>query len=130
MTDLNAEAELQRTSEEFLRSLDEVARLEERKTALDPDDPRRQALAREVEERTLALLARSQQQTDLVEAAAPDVLTPPRRPHLVLADWRAAERRVHEALLAAKRASLESAAFLEEYRRSVELVNADDTHGD
>ncbi len=128
-TETTAEEALQRSSEEFLRALGAIAAMEEEKKALDPDDPRRQELAARIEERTLELFARSQHQTRLVAEAAPDEPAPPRPAQVVLADWRDAERRLHEARLAARRASIDSGAFMEEYQRSMALLGNDGGDG-
>jgi hypothetical protein len=126
-------AELRRSSDTFMQRLDRLHELELRKRELPPDQPEFIRLAREIEDLARALLFSGGQQVELAEevhheAKANDIAidqsirdTPPRRDAVaILADWRAAERR----LAAAAAGSEEEAAaqadvgrLRDEYRR-------------
>src|SRR5262245_17345071 len=103
-------AALRRTSDEFLQRLDRLYELERRKRELPPDQPEFVRLAREIEDLSRGLLYSGSQQVDLAEEVhslakrtdtpveQPIRDTPPRRDAVaVLADWRAAERRLAAA---------------------------------
>jgi hypothetical protein len=100
-------AELRRASDLFMQRLDRLQELETRKRELPPDEPEFVRLAREIEDMARALLWAGGQQTELAEtvhhqAKANDIAvdqpirdTPPRRDAVnILAEWRAAERRL------------------------------------
>lgn len=103
-------ADLRRASDEFMQRLDRLHELEMRKRELSPDLPEFVRLAREIEDLARALLYSGGQQVELAEevhheAKTNDVAidqpirdTPPRRDAVtILADWRAAERRLSAA---------------------------------
>lgn len=100
-------ADLRRTSDLFMQRLDRLQDLETRKRELPPDEPEFVRLAREIEDLARALLYTGSQQVELAEVVhhaakrnhvavdQPIRDTPPRRDAVtVLADWRAAERRL------------------------------------
>jgi hypothetical protein len=105
----SAEAELMRSSAVFLTELERIAEMERRKRALAPGDAERPGLAHEIEDATGELLALSRYQTRLIELEH-DALrgsTPPVQPrpvHVILEDWRAAERDLYDARTAMERA--------------------------
>jgi hypothetical protein len=127
MSEPTLESELQRLSEEFLGALDALRAMEQQKRALEVGDPLRHGLAIDIEELALGLLGRSQYQTLLTAEQMDGTPPEPRHAHVALDDWRAAERRLREANLAARRAALETVRFHEEYHRSVARV---ETNGD
>jgi hypothetical protein len=105
-------ADLRRASDLFVQRLDRLQELETRKRELPPDQPEFIRLAREVEDMARALLFAGGQQVELAEevhreAKTNDVAidqsirdTPPRRDAVsILADWRAAERKLSAAEL-------------------------------
>jgi hypothetical protein len=94
------EVELRIASDNFLTRVERLHALEEQKRELPPAETAE--LAREVELLTREILEWATRQTDLAEAVAADAdahtrsisTTPPRALNVVLADWRAAERRL------------------------------------
>jgi hypothetical protein len=103
-------ADLRKASDEFMQRLDRLYELESRKRELPPDQPEFVRLAREIEDLSRALLFAGGQQVELAEEVHADVKsgetvvdqpirdTPPRRDAvIVLAEWRAAERRLAAA---------------------------------
>jgi hypothetical protein len=105
--DLKVASDLRNASDAFMRQLDRLVELEERKRELPPGDPEFTRLAREVEDLAAAALAASGTQVRLADAVAdiakrgdrdiadhPIVEMPPgpREAALILAEWRAAER--------------------------------------
>lgn len=124
MTDTPIESEMLQASDEFLQAVTALRAMEEEKRTLGPDDPTRLGLAVDIEELALGLLGRSQYQTRLAEEAQRGGGSEPRRAHLVLVDWRDAERRLRDAYIAVRRTGLEVARFQDEYRRSVERARA------
>lgn len=96
------EQELRLASDNFLARVDRLAALEEQKRELPPDETA--ALAHEVETLTREVLEWARRQTELAETVArsldssgqPISTTPPRALPVVLADWRAAERRLQD----------------------------------
>jgi hypothetical protein len=113
------EAEFQRASGEFLRRLDHVRQLEVDKRATSPGDPRRPDLASHIEILVRELLTHSQYQTRLTEAQ--QGMDPVTRPtHVILAEWRAAEREVEQAHTALREATGRSSVQQRQYQRSIE----------
>jgi len=126
-------AELRRASDVFMQRLDRLHELETRKRELAPDTPEFVRLAREIEDLARALLYAGGQQVELAEevhyeAKRSDAVidqsirdTPPRRDAVsVLADWRAAERRLAVAAMGSseERAARDEVARLRgEYRK-------------
>jgi hypothetical protein len=106
-TPLEDAADLRRASDTFMQRLDRLHELETRKRELPPDQPEFVRLAREIEDLARALLYSGTQQVALAEEVhqhakvgsgpidQPIRDTPPRRDAvLILAEWRAAERRL------------------------------------
>lgn len=106
-------ADLRRASDEFIQRLDRLYELEKRKRELPPDQPEFVRLAREIEDMSRALLFAGGQEVELAEEVHADVKhgetvvdqpirdTPPKRDAVVvLAEWRAAERRLAAAAVA------------------------------
>jgi hypothetical protein len=103
-------ADLREASDLFVQRLDRLQDLETRKRELPPDEPEFVRLAREIEDLSRALLWSGSQQVELAEAVhreakANDIAVdqsirdmPPRRDAVsILAEWRAAERRLAAA---------------------------------
>ena len=103
-------AALRQASDVFMQRLDRLHDLETRKRELPPDEPEFVRLAREIEDVARALLYSGGRQVELAvavhhEAKASDVAvdqsirdTPPRQDAVsILAEWRAAERRLAAA---------------------------------
>jgi hypothetical protein len=126
-------ANLRRASDEFMQRLDRLHELESRKRELPPDEAEFVRLAREVEDLARALLFTGGQQVELAEAVHYEAKrndiaidqsirdTPPRRDAvMILAEWRAAERRLAAAGLDSddeSTAQEEVDRLREEYRR-------------
>lgn len=89
---------LRTTSDGFLARVDRLQSLEQQKRELPPAETAE--MAREIEMLTREILEWAQQQTTLAQEVAasegpagpPIAVTPPRDLHLVLEEWRAAER--------------------------------------
>lgn len=103
-------AELRRASDQLMDRLDRLYELESRKRELPPDRSEFIRLAREIEDLSRALLFSSGEQVELAEEIHADVKagnmaadlpireTPPKRDAVaILAEWRAAERRLAAA---------------------------------
>jgi hypothetical protein len=103
-------AELRRASDDFMQRLDRLHELETRKRELPPDQPEFIRIAREIEDLSRALLFSGGQQVELAEEVhyeakhneiavdQPIRDTPPKRDAVsILAEWRAAERRLSAA---------------------------------
>ena len=108
--DFERAANLRNASDQLMDRLDRLYELESRKRELPPDRPEFVRLAREIEDVSRALLFSSGQEVELAEAVHADVKsgdasadvpireTPPKRDAVgVLAEWRAAERRLAAA---------------------------------
>ena len=96
---LLSDEELRVTSDGFLARVERLHGLEEQKREVSPTEAAE--LAKEVEALTREVLEWAERQTTLAEDAAardedgkPIAVTPPRQLHIVLDEWRAAERRV------------------------------------
>lgn len=107
LDDAQRAADLRQASDTLMQRLDRLFELESRKRELPPDRPEFVRLAREIEDLSRALLFSSGEQVELAEAIHADVKsgdadantpirdTPPKRDAvMVLAEWRAAERRL------------------------------------
>lgn len=132
-SDFERASELRRASDQLMQRLDRLYELESRKRELQPDRPEFVRLAREIEDLSRALLFSSGEEVELAEAIHADVKagdvaadlpireTPPKRDAVaVLAEWRAAERRLAAAALDSKEESDardEVEALRAEYRR-------------
>lgn len=130
---LEKAADLRKASDLFMQRLDRLHELESRKRELPPDEPEFVRLAREIEDMARALLFTGGEQVELAEAVhhqakRNDIVvdqairdTPPRRDAVtILADWRAAERRLAAAELGSEEeraARAEAEQLREEYRR-------------
>ena len=126
-------AGLRRASDEFMQRLDRLYELESRKRDLPPDQTEFIRLAREIEDLARGLLYQGGVQVELAEEVHKDIRqgetiidqpirdTPPRRDAVaVLAEWRAAERRLGAAQPGTKeeRATRDEIERLrDEYRR-------------
>jgi hypothetical protein len=140
--ELQHAADLRQASDVFMQRLDRLHELETRKRELPPDEPEFVRLAREVEDLSRALLWSGSQQLELAEAVhheakANDIVvdqairdTPPRRDAVsILADWRAAERRLAAAAPGSddeREARADSQRLRDEYRR-ITAPTPDDT---
>jgi hypothetical protein len=116
-------------SDSLLATLDELYALEEEKRTVEPGTERFVTLAGRVESLAEALLGHSRQQERLARASegedAPETRRideiPPRAIHLVLAEWRAAERRLEAADPESEMADMAAAdirRLRDEYRRA------------
>ena len=126
-------ADLRQASDVFMQRLDRLHDLETRKRELQPDEPEFVRLTREIEDLSRALLWSGGQQVELAEAVhheakANDVAvdqsirdTPPKRDAVaILAEWRAAERRLSAAEAGSSdetEARAETERLRDEYRR-------------
>jgi hypothetical protein len=126
-------AGLRRASDDFMQRLDRLYELESRKRELMPDQAEFIRLAREIEDLARALLFVGGQQVELAEGVHADIKhgntiidqpirdTPARRDAVVvLADWRAAERRLSVAVPGTRdehEAKAEVDHLRDEYRR-------------
>jgi hypothetical protein len=151
MTEFSAEreplehaAELRRASDEFMQRLDRLYELETHKRELRPDSPEFVRLAREIEDLSRALLFAGGQQVEMAEEVHADVKngeiavdqpirdTPRRRDAvIVLAEWRAAERRLAAASAGSeeeREAQADVDRFREEYRRITSPGPAESEH--
>jgi len=105
-------ADLRSASDLLLRQIDRLYELESRKRELKPEDPEFVRLAREVQDVAARALQSSADEEELadqvtrlakdgdpavLEQAIEDVPPGPREAMLILADWRAAERRLASA---------------------------------
>jgi hypothetical protein len=110
-SDAERAAELRGASDQLMERLDRLYELESRKREIPPDGPEFIRLAREVEDLSRALLFTSGEQVELAEQVQAAIKagdsaidlpireTPPKRDAVaVLAEWRAAERRLAAAL--------------------------------
>jgi hypothetical protein len=108
--DVERAANLRAASDSLMQRLDRLYELESRKRELPPERPEFIRLAREIEDLSRALLFSSGEEVELAEQVHADVKagdadanipireTPPRRDAIgVLAEWRAAERRLADA---------------------------------
>jgi hypothetical protein len=136
---LDHAADLRRASDLFVQRLDRLQELETRKRELPPDQPEFIRLAREVEDMARSLLFAGGQQVELAEevhreAKANDLAidqsirdTPPRRDAVaILAEWRAAERRLAAAELGSDdedEARVDVDRLRDEYRRITAPTN-------
>jgi len=110
LDDFQRAANLRQASDTLMQRLDRLYELESRKRELPPERAEFVRLAREIEDLSRALLFSSGEQVELAEAIHADVKsgdvaadvpirdTPPKRDAVaVLAEWRAAERRLTAA---------------------------------
>lgn len=129
-------ARLRSASDDFMQRLDRLFELETRKRELPPERPEFIRLAREIEDMSQALLSTSGRQVDLAEEVHADVRmgdadanvpirdAPPKREAVhVLAEWRAAERRL-AAAGPGSRDEVESRADIERLRAEYRDITA------
>lgn len=133
--EVEIEQDLRFTSDEMLRALERLRELEERKRKLTPGTKSFLKLAEEVEQLAATVFERTREQTleadrsvALRERAGMqprpiDEIPPTRELHIILAEWRDAERRLAEAVPHTTQAS-EAEADVErlrlEYRRAAQ----------
>jgi hypothetical protein len=120
------EQELRRSSRLFLAELDRLHDLESEKSNLGQGDPRRVALAHEVEDAVAELLGLGRYQTRLIELEAQSVAPQEdvlRSPADILDDWRAAERELRDARAAFERATDRADGLRKEHSQSVRRVD-------
>jgi hypothetical protein len=129
---VDASKELRASSDALLDDLARLAGLEQEKRSLTADNPRVVVLAEEIEQLAARVLGQSRRQRSLSETVNDQALTTgglpsieetPREIHLILADWREAERQVREAPPDSRQAQEAEAAIdrlREEYRAAHE----------
>jgi hypothetical protein len=134
---MSIEGDLRQTSDRLLDELMHLAELESAKRDATPGTPEFVELSRRVEALAAEVLGWSQQQTELATATqvlrehgSPDAPTTPiaetppiREPHVVLGEWREAERRLASTAPGsadAERARADAERLRDEYRRSFE----------
>jgi hypothetical protein len=128
--DFERASDLRQASDTLMQRLDRLYELESRKRELSPERPEFIRLAREIEDLARALLFSSGQEVELAEAVHADIKaggatadvsirdTPPKRDAVgVLAEWRAAERRLQAAIA--------GSAEEDEARREVERLRTE-----
>ncbi|HEX5589423.1 MAG TPA: hypothetical protein VFX65_03930 [Candidatus Limnocylindrales bacterium] len=130
MTD--AGQELRVASDGLLRDLDELAKLEDRKRTLEPDDATRVRLAAEIEALAVRVLDYTSRQKALATEILRDpetsavegtIAETPRSMAMILQAWRDAERRLAAAVPGSPEHSValrEVEQYREEYRRAYE----------
>ncbi|HKG56575.1 MAG TPA: hypothetical protein VKA85_04965 [Candidatus Limnocylindrales bacterium] len=126
---------LRATSDALLRDLERLGELEQRKREMSPDDERLVEVAAEVESIALRVLGGTirqreltERERDLVSDGSPDapadsIARTPREIHVILAEWRDAERRATESAAGspeAAAAELEIDRLRSEYRHAHE----------
>ncbi|MFL5680039.1 MAG: hypothetical protein ACJ77B_05505 [Chloroflexota bacterium] len=126
---------LRATSDALLRDLERLSELEQRKREMSPDDEHLVDVAAEVESIALRVLGGTIRQRELTERerelvaagspAAPtdSIAHTPREIHVILAEWRDAERRASESPAGspeAAAAELEIDRLRSEYRHAHE----------
>jgi len=124
---------LRATSDALVGNLDRLVELEDLKRALAPGDPRLVALAQEIEALAERVMAGTTRQLALAEKAdelgaigaphAPNrsIEATPREIHVILAEWRDAERRADEAAPGSQEttsAAADAARLRDEYRQA------------
>jgi hypothetical protein len=133
---VDASRELRSTSDALLEDLAVLAGLEREKRSLNPDSPRLVSLAEEIEQLAARVLGQSKRQRSLSEvvndhaqatgaARPPSIEDTPREIHLILADWRDAERRASDAPAGSAEAGAAEAEvdrLREEYRAAHEFA--------
>lgn len=116
----SAEAELLASSSLFLTELDRLREMEVRKRGV-PATQARLSLAREIEDGLAGLMTLGRYQTRLIQLeneALGEAPPSTRAASLILDDWRAAERKLHDARRALERAADEADTLRDEHRRA------------
>jgi hypothetical protein len=133
---VDASRELRTSSDALLDDLAMLAGLEQEKRSLSPGSPRLVALAEEIEQLAARVLGQSRRQRSLSETVSdlaragrgttkPSIEETPREIHLILADWREAERQASEAAPGSEQAREAEAAIdrlRDEYRAAHEFA--------
>jgi len=134
---MEIEQDLRFTSDEMLRALERLRVLESRKRKLEPGTEDFRMLAEEVQSLAASVFDKTRDQLQLADEsvelrdreliAAPPIDEIPvyREVHLILADWRDAERRVAEASpgsAAASDAEADVQRFRQEYRGAAQAA--------
>jgi hypothetical protein len=134
---VDASKELRASSDNLLDDLALLAGLEQQKRDLQPGSPELVAVAQEIEQLARRVLGHSQRQRSLTEQvneiaeratvsdAPPTIEETPREIHVILADWRDAERRAQEAGPGSSDAAAAASdidRFREEYRAAHEYA--------
>ena len=134
---MEIEQDLRFTSDEMLRALERLRELEERKRKLTPGTKSFLKLAEEVEQLAATVFDRTREQTlgadrsvalreqAGVEPRPIDEVPPIRELHLILAEWRDAERRLTEAVpdtIQASDAEADVERLRQEYRRAAQAA--------
>src|SRR5436190_12963555 len=130
-THLSIEQTFRQPSDALMHALDRLREIEEEKRSVPPADPRFAELAALVQGFARQVLAQSDRQRDLARAAQQQVAqgdrsglrtsideAPPREMHLILDEWRDAERRLSLAAAGSPEAEIalsDSARLREEY---------------
>ncbi len=124
---------LRATSDALMRDLADLTELEEEKRSLQPGDPHLLALAERIEVIAARLFGATVRQRQLsttieglVEESNPEapldsIDATPREIHVILAEWRDAERQVQEAVpgsVEAETAADRAALLRDEYRQA------------
>ena len=128
---------LRATSDALMRDLSDLAELEEEKRGLQPGDPHLLDLAKRIEVIAARLFGATVRQRELsatievlVEESHPEaprssIDATPREIHVILSEWRDAERQVQEAVpgsVEATAAADRAALLRDEYRRAHEAA--------
>jgi hypothetical protein len=127
---------LRATSDALMRDLSDLTALEEQKRSLQPGDPHLLALAERIEVIAARLFGTTVRQRELStrveglveahpEAPLGSIDATPREIHVILAEWRGAERQAQEAVpgsVEAETAADRAALLRAEYRRAHEAA--------
>lgn len=134
---MDLEQDLRYTSDEMLRMLERLRALEMRKRKLTPGSEPFKKLAEEVETLASTVFQHSQDQEKIAEDASElrrqavveprpiDEIPPARELHIILAEWRDAERRLAQAAPESEEAADANADILrlrQEYRRAAQTA--------
>jgi hypothetical protein len=122
------ERELMASSDAFMAQLGRLEELEQRKRVMLPLDEERLPVAREIEDLTVSLVGLSRYQTRLVaiELSPGPAGDDPRKPAVVLAEWRTAEREARDARSAMEKAVDTADRLRDEHGRAVRHHGATD----
>jgi hypothetical protein len=135
------EQDLRYTSDEMLRALERLRELEARKRKVKPGTERFRKLAQEVEDLAGTVFSHTSEQKDLatksvelvesqvIEPRPIDEMPPVRELHIILNDWRDAERRLSAAAPGTEDAAdvqAEIERLRLEYRRAAEQAWEDE----
>ena len=107
----SAEERLSDSSGQFLNVLTALGVMEREKRALPTGDARRIGLTRYIDELTIGLLLRNQDELRLVAEASGPPTREPRPPHVALTDREYAERRLRDAVETLRTLALTAGGF-------------------